>query len=377
MASAGAIRAGRAFIELFADATKLDAGLAQASAKLKAWGNSIKSLGHKMAFLGGAIVAPIAVAALKIAGLEKASQRIQFKRDTGVAVSANDVAQAKEFSVALAGVGAHLALIAVKIGSAVTPVLRQFGAWLEKISATASEWISKNESLVQTLFVVGTGVTVVGAGLVVLGTGVGLVAAAISGLGILTSVVLSPFAIALAAIGAGLYKLGATDGIGDTLAKSLTGFMDAVQGGNIELAFQIVFKGIELAWAQMLDNMRDNTQKWLTTVAGAFSLLGGNKLIHKMEVAGNTRSIELGVLRAELGALLEQARDAKSHHIDKNLAAGVKDAGAFTKGVFGGLMAGQALGGGNATQEKIQQNTKGTVQAIEKLASRARPFVFS
>lgn len=50
--SAGAIRAGKAFVELFTDKTKFDKGLAAASAKLKAWGATVSSMGTKL-FAGG------------------------------------------------------------------------------------------------------------------------------------------------------------------------------------------------------------------------------------------------------------------------------------------------------------------------------------
>ena len=60
MPQAGAIRAGRAFVELFADVSKLVRGLKRASAKLKAFGDGVRNLGLKMAGLGTAIAAPLA-----------------------------------------------------------------------------------------------------------------------------------------------------------------------------------------------------------------------------------------------------------------------------------------------------------------------------
>src|SRR5690606_12261224 len=62
MAKAGAIRAGRAFVELFADDSKLAAGLRQASAKLKAFGASVTSRGKQMPGIGAAIATPLAFA---------------------------------------------------------------------------------------------------------------------------------------------------------------------------------------------------------------------------------------------------------------------------------------------------------------------------
>ncbi|MHB1158238.1 MAG: phage tail tape measure protein [Phycisphaerales bacterium] len=60
MPSAQGIRAGRAFVELFADDSKLVRGLRAAEKKLKAFGNSIRNLGLKMMAVGAAVVAPLA-----------------------------------------------------------------------------------------------------------------------------------------------------------------------------------------------------------------------------------------------------------------------------------------------------------------------------
>ncbi len=65
MPAAGAIRAGRAFVELFADDSRLVRGLKRAEAKLKAFGEGVRNLGLKLAGLGSAIVAPL-IASTKV-----------------------------------------------------------------------------------------------------------------------------------------------------------------------------------------------------------------------------------------------------------------------------------------------------------------------
>ena len=73
-ASAQGIRAGRAFVELFADDTKLVRGLRAAERKLQAFGASVQTIGKSMFGLGSAVVAPIlgAVAAFNDAGSQLA-----------------------------------------------------------------------------------------------------------------------------------------------------------------------------------------------------------------------------------------------------------------------------------------------------------------
>ena len=59
MASTQGIRAGRAFVELFADDSKLVAGLRRASARLKAFGAALSGIGLKMPGLGAAVMGTV------------------------------------------------------------------------------------------------------------------------------------------------------------------------------------------------------------------------------------------------------------------------------------------------------------------------------
>lgn len=89
MAQAGAIRAGRAFVELFADDSKLVRGLRRASARLKAFGEGVRNIGLKMAGLGAAVVAPLAGAAKSFADM--GSKLWDMSKRTGVSVEALSV----------------------------------------------------------------------------------------------------------------------------------------------------------------------------------------------------------------------------------------------------------------------------------------------
>jgi hypothetical protein len=67
VANSGAIKAGSAYVEIFADKSALMRGLRSAQADLKKWGNTISSFGTKMMGLGTAIITPL-IAAAKYAG---------------------------------------------------------------------------------------------------------------------------------------------------------------------------------------------------------------------------------------------------------------------------------------------------------------------
>jgi len=84
MPSAKGIRAGRAFVELFADDSKLVRGLRRAEKKLKAFGSSIRNLGLKMAGLGTAILAPLLGAAKAFSSM--GDQVAKMAKRTGLSV---------------------------------------------------------------------------------------------------------------------------------------------------------------------------------------------------------------------------------------------------------------------------------------------------
>jgi len=84
VADSQAIRAGRAFVELFADDSALAKGLKRAEGRLKSWGKTVTGIGVKLAALGAAITAPLSAAV----GLytETASSLGKMSQRTGIAV---------------------------------------------------------------------------------------------------------------------------------------------------------------------------------------------------------------------------------------------------------------------------------------------------
>lgn len=86
MASAQGIRAGKAFVELFADDTKLVRGLKAAEQKLKAFGAGVRSLGTKFFALGAGIIAPLVSASKVFADM--GSDLIDMSQRTGTSVEA-------------------------------------------------------------------------------------------------------------------------------------------------------------------------------------------------------------------------------------------------------------------------------------------------
>ena len=80
MPNSKSIRAGRAFVELFADDSQLARGLKAAERRLKAWGAGIRSIGAKVFAGGVAFVTPLLLAVKQFASsgdaLDKMSSRV-------------------------------------------------------------------------------------------------------------------------------------------------------------------------------------------------------------------------------------------------------------------------------------------------------------
>jgi len=83
--AAGAIRAARAYVELFADDSKLVRGLRRAQAKLKAFGRSIQQFGRRLLSVGILAAVPFALSAKTFANFE--SQMARVKALTGATES--------------------------------------------------------------------------------------------------------------------------------------------------------------------------------------------------------------------------------------------------------------------------------------------------
>lgn len=88
MASGQAIKAGRAFVELAADDSKLNAALRSASGKLRAFGRDVREVGMVLAGMGAAITAPLTLAVKTAADAQATMAR--FKQVFGEQADAAD-----------------------------------------------------------------------------------------------------------------------------------------------------------------------------------------------------------------------------------------------------------------------------------------------
>ena len=77
------IRAGRAYVELFADASKLARGLKLAERQLRDFGGRVQGLGLRLASVGGAVLAPMGLATRTFQGFRPTDVMLSVKAVTG------------------------------------------------------------------------------------------------------------------------------------------------------------------------------------------------------------------------------------------------------------------------------------------------------
>jgi hypothetical protein len=85
-ASSQSIRAGRAYVELFADDSKLVRGLRAAQRKLQAFGSAVQTLGKGLFGIGAGLATPMATAAKLFA--DAGSELVDMSQRTGASVEA-------------------------------------------------------------------------------------------------------------------------------------------------------------------------------------------------------------------------------------------------------------------------------------------------
>jgi len=160
MADSGAIRAGRAFVELFTDDVKLTAGLAKVQAKFGAWGKGISAMGKKAIASGMALAAPLLAASKIYAAM--GAEMAEASAKTGVSVEAlsNLKYAAEQSGVSMEGLETGLKKMSKALYSAAqgspqaTRSLRELGLKIEDLKSlkpdeqfvTIAEALSKVEN---------------------------------------------------------------------------------------------------------------------------------------------------------------------------------------------------------------------------------------
>lgn len=311
--SSAAIRAGRAFVEIFGK-DNLSKMLTRLQAKVAAFGQFIGKVGSGAMLAGAAMLAP--VAALFAGMMEKAKLGMFGERAQE---------DAERFGAAWTD-----SLTALQ--GALVPLLETLTPWAERLGQVVRE----HAEIVPIVAAVGAGLLAFGLTLKVVGglvvglsaligilkvsllallSPIGLVAAAIAGLGVVFATQTNLGREATAEFKAGFLDTAAT------AQQAWSGIVAAFKKGDLELAMQIVGAALRLEWAKIDEFW---TRKWVAfknNYIGGWHELGaalksiwnhittGLETILRMSVEGWVKLINLALGAIARGAawVLEKA----------------------------------------------------------------------
>lgn len=162
--------------------------------------------------------------------------------------------------------------VAIEFGEALMPAITALADTLSSTLTKTAEFIKANKGLAMAVAAGVIAFTAAGAALVALGTGAIVASAVLGGLATIVGALASPVGLVAAALTAGVVlwakytesgqrAMGVLQRVfGDiwqTARKTFGGIADALSSGNLQLAGEIAFTGLQLAALQALGAIRD------------------------------------------------------------------------------------------------------------------------
>jgi hypothetical protein len=209
----------------------------------------------------------------------------------GQVVSADQAAKAASLGDAFEIVGKMVTMLAFSVGSALEPAISSLAGWMTGMISIAQKWVENNSETVKVFAAVTAGVLAAAGALAVLGgsatvLGVALigVSTAISTIGAVLAVVLSPLGVAvglIASLGAyvvyasgGLTNLGNMFGEMASIAgEAWGGVLAAIAGGDLELAGSIAVDALSILFQTAISGMADTWYQFVDWVSsGTFAV---------------------------------------------------------------------------------------------------------
>ncbi len=301
-ASAGAVRAGGAFVELFTKNNLLIKGLAQAKAMVLQFGAFVAKTGTKMIGIGAALLAPFAALG-----------------DRGW-ISQESSDNAQMMSKALDD-------IASTVQTALLPAFKAFAMTLQAVA----KFTSDNPKLVQWVAGIGAGLIAAGVAAKVFGAAIAVAVPALSLLFSPTGLIVAGIAAAAAGfIAFNGSARGSFDGLVGIATTALDGITAAISKGDLGGALAIACEGMKAIWLQLIVFM---TQQWnkfggtvvdtidgITTAMAKIAIKAGNGNINRALVLA---APPLGILANLLGG--NNDPNAALAGLDDDFNRGVKE----------------------------------------------------
>lgn len=403
-ASSAAIQAGRAFVELFADDRKLRAGLGRAGAAVMGFGKNAAKLGKDLFMAGAALLGPFALATRF------------FLKNAETLGDAADQDSARRFMESFNELRVAASMAFFEIGAAIAEALGPYLKHLTQGALALARFIDRNKQLVAGVALFGAALMAAGVALIVFGKiamGVGamllalkLALAAATWLTnpwILLGVVLAGVAVAITAANIEWQALGQRWG------ETWDGIVAALGKGDLQTAFQLITKSLELEWALMISFF---TRKWRefknyiaekapgretisevgAQVVGALAWPFGQReavledFRNQNAELGNPTGIRprpvdedpdviaararVAALQAERDKLIAKAKEPAD--APRRLSYAVEQLALASKGLFSSSALSQSLALHDKPMNRIADNTKATAENTKKIADNLR-----
>ncbi|MEM9108610.1 MAG: phage tail tape measure protein [Planctomycetota bacterium] len=287
----------------------------------------------------------------------------QEARDAGIVISNETAKGAAAFLDSLNKIKLQVKAAAVAVGAALAPAITKLFQSFTTVGRSIIDFVKENRSLVVIVASTGAAILVLGTALIGLGTAVGLAGFALTSLVGLISALLSPLGLLVVGIGgAAAALLTFTDtgskaiqflrdqfgGLLDTATQAFAGIRNALEGGDLQLAAEILWTSLRLIF---FEGAQDLIQKGIELKAGVL------KAITELTIG----AIGLG---SELFSRLQ--------NVWTNIAAGAKKAFANLSGDIAetfNLIRLQASKAGNAVRSALDPDfdASGANQDAERL----------
>jgi TP901 family phage tail tape measure protein len=202
------------------------------------------------------------------AGIQSLEDRA---RELGLTFSKDDAEAATKFGDIMTDLWKQFKQVNFVVGEAIAKFLQPYAEAATRVMKSVIDWTKQNQALVLTVAAVGVGLLAAGAAIIALGatisglgTVLGTVATGLTAISAVLGAMISPIGLVVAGL-AGLGVVFATttetgrkaiSGLADLfyqlrdIAKdAFGGIADALAAGDIQLAAQVLWTGLKLAWA--------------------------------------------------------------------------------------------------------------------------------
>jgi hypothetical protein len=248
VAGAGAIRAGKAFVELSLKDNALTRGLAtfekRTRATFNAVGTAAKGLGLRAIALGTALSGAFGIAVSQVTDVESLASSLGA---VGEKLSPAQYVDALRFAEAIKAVGISIKLVAFQVGSALIPDLTDLSTRIRQVMKAAADWAKNNQRVIATVAKIVPILLLAGGALYAAGFAASLVAGTMAAVG-------TAFGVVLTVLGA----------IASPIGLAVIG-ITALAG-----AF-LYFSGIGAAAIEAVKAKLGELSEWATTAFGAIT----------------------------------------------------------------------------------------------------------